>query len=329
MGKQSKVISASGRCVKAPVRVALAHVLADLADLRGRPAVRGEITGQAGVGAGVAARRGKHDARLIKAREHRDVVLAAAEARLIDGDAGDGREVLSSERPVDVVMHDPPDAGVVLADQITDGGDGHLANQRHDQRLEQQREPAARSRPCDADLAHPVLGAAHPRNPRDEVRLRLEEVQMAPRALGAVVHPATGDTALRAGEPGAPLEIDAQFKPTLIGSQRGPHDAPRLTEPQHRLEQLDVSHRATLRNPKSTPPTRNSEGPRVADHLGLGDSFFSREQELDKSLDPVEDPWGCLTPVGPQMAWAVGGAEPSPKGEAERHEPPASRPPGG
>jgi hypothetical protein len=260
----------AGQVLQRAGQVALAHVLADLADLLGRTAVGGQIAGEAGVGAGVAAGGGEHDPRLVEVGEHRDVVLAAPKARLVDGDPRDQREVLTGERLIDVVVHHAPQAGVVLADQLADGGDRHLGDQGHDQRLEQQREPRARPRPRQADLTHPVLGAAHPRHARDQERLMLKEVQMPPALLGRVGDLAAGRVALRAGEPGAPLEVDAQLKAPPLGIEAGRHHPPAIAQAQSRLQQLDISHHA-LRSwttpsartyATATPlPTRNGEGP--------------------------------------------------------------------
>jgi hypothetical protein len=49
--------------------------------------------------------------------EHRDVVVPPPRAGLIDPDPLDAFEVLRVDRPVDVVMHDPPDSHVRLTDE--------------------------------------------------------------------------------------------------------------------------------------------------------------------------------------------------------------------
>jgi hypothetical protein len=107
-----------------------------------------------------------------------------------------------------------------------------------------------------------MLRTAHPRHPRDQEGLVLEEVQVTPRLLRRVVDLATGGVALRASEARAPLEIDAQLKAPLTGIEGRPHHPPRLAQPQRRLKQLDISHRPRLRTP-APKPTRNSEGPKI------------------------------------------------------------------
>ena len=243
-----------------PGEVGLAHVLADLGDLLSPRVVSPEILSESGIGAGVTAGSGEHDAGLVEVGEHRHVVLATPEARLIDRDPLNAGEILAGERAVDVVVHDPPEPGVVLTDQLPDRPDGHLGRQGHDQRLEQQREPAARPRPRHCDQPNPVLRAAHPGHPRLQERLMLKEVQVPPKLGLGVVDRTAGRVALRAREPGAALEVDPQLKPTPFGIEGGTHHSPRHLKAQRRLKQLDISHPARLRRSRDQ-PTRISEGP--------------------------------------------------------------------
>ncbi len=93
----------------------------------------------------------------VKIAEHRHVVLPAAEARVIDPDALGLGQVLRLDRQIDVVVHDPPDLRVVLADQPADRLHRHLPHQRHHQRLEQQREVRTLPRPRHLHLPGPML----------------------------------------------------------------------------------------------------------------------------------------------------------------------------
>jgi hypothetical protein len=135
----------------------------------------------------IAALDHEHATPLVEIGEHRHVVLPAPRAGLIDPDPLHPFEVLRIDRQIDVVMHDPPDPHVVLADQAGQCRDRHLADHRHHQRLEQQREPRPRPRPRHRDQPHLVLGALHPRHPRGQERLVLKEVKMPPRLLLGVV----------------------------------------------------------------------------------------------------------------------------------------------
>lgn len=77
---------------------------------------------------------------------------------------------------------------------------------------------------------------------------------MAPRALSGVVDLAAGGVALPTSKPGAPLEIDPQLKPPLTSIEGGLHHPPRRPQPQGGLKQLDISHRATVRDTPSQLP---------------------------------------------------------------------------
>jgi hypothetical protein len=103
-------------------------------------AVRAEILDELLIGSGVASGRNEDRGAPVDVGEHGDVVLAATKARLVDSEAPDRREILAGTRRVDVVMHDPPQPRVVLADQTGDRVDRHLLGERHHERLEQQRE---------------------------------------------------------------------------------------------------------------------------------------------------------------------------------------------
>src|SRR5215210_657099 len=102
------------------------------------------------------------------------------------------------------------------------------------------------------------------------VGLVLEEVEVAPASLGGVVDLAAGEIALRAGEAGAPLEVDAQVEAPPSGIEGGPHHPPRLGKPQGGLKQLDIPHHALRSSTTQSArryatavqlPTRNGEGP--------------------------------------------------------------------
>ena len=119
-----------GEMLKGAREERFAEVLADLRDLLGLTAMRAQVLDEPLVGRAVAAGRDEDRGAPIDVGEHGDVVLAALEARLIDAETRDRTEILALERVVDVVMHDPPQAGVVLADQGSDRGDRHLLGQR-------------------------------------------------------------------------------------------------------------------------------------------------------------------------------------------------------
>jgi hypothetical protein len=103
-------------------------------------------------------------------------------------------------------------------------------------------------RPGHAYLPHPVLGAAHPRQPGMQQRLVLEEVQMPPRLVRSVVHPAgiVRATPDRTGEPGTPIELKVQVQPGLLRIELSARHPPRPGQPQRRREQAQLVHTPDL-----------------------------------------------------------------------------------
>lgn len=190
------------------------HVHAELAQLLG-PAVRDEVLAETLEGAGVLARCREEQLRALEVAEERGVVVAAAAAGFIHPEMAHLREVLPGAGPLDVEVHDPPDASVVLADQVGDRAHRHLRGEGHDEALEEVAEARPRSGPGNLDLPHAVALAADPWYARVQVRPVLEEVEVAPLLHLAVMHRAAGGAAVRAGEPRATVEVEVQVELTL------------------------------------------------------------------------------------------------------------------
>lgn len=85
------------------------------------------------------------------------------------------------------MVNDAPEPGVMFADQPGNGVDRHRGDQAHDQRLEQQSEPAVRPCPGHAERLDPAASAMHARHAGVQKRLVLEEVEMPPAHLLGVV----------------------------------------------------------------------------------------------------------------------------------------------
>ena len=85
-----------------------------------------------------------------------------------------------------------------------------------------------------ADLPHPMLRAAHPRETGMQQRLVLKEVQVPPRLGRGVVHrtPAVSTVLGRTGEPGTTTELQIQIQPGLLRVELGPRHPPRRGQPQ-------------------------------------------------------------------------------------------------
>ena len=86
--------------------------------------------------------------------------------------------------------------------------DRHGWDHRHDQRLEQQGEAAARARPGDGHLPDPTVGAVDARHPCMQPRLMPEEVEMAPYHLFGAIRWTVRRVAARAGKTAAPRKIE-------------------------------------------------------------------------------------------------------------------------
>jgi len=228
--------------LQGPRQVGFRHVLADLADARHLATVGLKEAGKLLHGALIAALGHVHRAALVQIGEHRHVILPALGAGLVDPRPLDPRQILGLDRLIHVVMHHAPDPHVGLPDERAHCRHRHLLDQRHHQRLEQQREPRALPRPRHLDLLDLVLGTDHPRHPRGQVRLVLEKVQMPPRLLLGVVDWAALPAALRTREPRPLRKIDPQIQPPLLGVELHVHDLPRLLKPKRSRKQLRIVH---------------------------------------------------------------------------------------
>ena len=93
--------------------------------------------------------------------------------------------------------------------------------------LKQQREAAFESRPSKRDSAHPVARAADPGYAGVQVRLVLEEVQVPPGLVAAVMHRKGGGVALWAGKARPLGEIQVQVQALAIGAELGGSGRPR------------------------------------------------------------------------------------------------------
>ena len=106
--------------------------------------VIGELTNRIGV----AAIGDEDDAAPIDVDEDGDVVVAAFCGGLVDARRGaDAGEIHARDGRADVVEDDAPQSRVVLADETGRGGDRHVRDERHGERLEQQREARALASP--------------------------------------------------------------------------------------------------------------------------------------------------------------------------------------
>ena len=170
--------------------------------------MRHEIQREPLDGVRVPARRHVGHVALHEVGDHGDVPVALA-AGLVDAYRLHARVVLVQAGLVHVMTDEPPQAGVVLADLFGDVRDRLAFSQFHDHGLEQEREPASRTRPRHRHRMRAVRGARHARHVRVDERLVLEEVRMPPHALPRVMRRARLLTAFRFGTAEARTRLEA------------------------------------------------------------------------------------------------------------------------
>ena len=149
--------------------------------------------------------------------------------------AAHARQILAREGVVDVVMHDRPQVGVVVADQAGDRGDRHLLGQRHHERFEQQREarlrhsPTARTR-CSGQPAEPLRSGTR----------RRQAGRVAPRGPAVKRHRLRGSLTL---DPAGLLLTAPTESETCSGRLRGRQALDRLVQQRPELNQRPVLRR--------------------------------------------------------------------------------------
>ena len=123
-----------------------AHVARHQAHAVGVAVARHEVQRELFDGVRVLARRHVDHVAFREVGDHSDVVVAPA-AGLVDAYRLHARVVLAQARLLHVMADEPPQAGVVLADLFGDVRHRLAFRQFHDHGLEQEREPAAGTRP--------------------------------------------------------------------------------------------------------------------------------------------------------------------------------------
>lgn len=120
--------------------------------------------------------------------EQGQVPLAAPGTGLLDADPGHRGMVFLRPRLGDVVLEHPPDAVIRHPDQSGHVRHRHRLAQRDHERFHDQRKARAGARPRHRNLAGlAARRARHARQPGVDVGLELEEVQVLPTAIDAVM----------------------------------------------------------------------------------------------------------------------------------------------
>ena len=140
---------------------------------------------------------------------------------------------------------------IARAASITAGRRLWVAQKYHffrnvDEGLEQQREAALPSAPGHGNGLDPASGAVDPGRSGVQIAYVLEEVQMAPGPLFAVVGRTVGRAAFGTGEPTALVKIEIDVQALLPGIERSARYIPRGGQPQGHLKEFQVSHAMLL-----------------------------------------------------------------------------------
>jgi len=251
------------------------HVHDQLGDRLGSAVVGDEVGLEAPERVGAAARGREQEARPVEVDEQADVVVATPPARLVEPDPGRGAEVGGRPRLLHVVVQDPPDPGVVLADELRHRPHRHLGHEGHDEGLEQQAEAGLRASPRHRHLAHATAVAADARDPGVEVGLVLEEVEVLPAPPARVMDRAAGRTAVRAAEAAAGREVEVQIEPVADCVEFAALHPPRFSEAERLSQQIDVAH-------PGPPLAWHSWDDHDTDSIGCPSTHFSEEPQMSR-----------------------------------------------
>ena len=247
-----------------------AHVAGDEPHVSGHSIVRREVVDEPLHRGRVLAGRHVDHVVLDEVGDHRDAVVPLA-AGLVDADGLHARVVLEIAGLAHVAGDGPPQAGVGLVDLLGERADRQVAGHPDRPRLEQEREPTARSRPRDRHGPHAMLRACHAWHAGMDERLVPEEVQMPPHAPARVMHRASVLPAPRLGttEARALLETDpdARLLPAVVTvPEIHRPDLPRLPQLKRGREQTRGIHASNLpdrHHPAHHHPPQTAKGQEI------------------------------------------------------------------
>ena len=218
------------------------HIDADLGNGLGISLMGLEVLGEGGDGGGIFAGSDEQDFSLVQIDEEGNVILAAAGGGLIDADLSDGRMVGFATRRIHVMIDDAPHAGVVFTDQSRDSQDGHGLGELDNEGFKQQGEAAFGPGPRDGDAVDAAEGTFDAGRAGMEIRLVLEEVQVAPGERFGVVGLAVGGGADRARKGGASREVEEDVEAAGLDGESATVDEPGRQQTQSGLQELVFGH---------------------------------------------------------------------------------------
>jgi hypothetical protein len=170
--------------------------------------------------------------RAVDVGEDGDVVVPFTKALLIDPDVGNRLQLASLKAPFDCPIHDLLGRVPGQSDEGSGSIDGTVGLQDFDREgVEEQGETAVLSGPRRHDRLHPVVRAAAPTQPGDQLRRELHRVAMPPALLVRVIGKAAGLVAFRAGNARTNVR-QADFDSPLIKAKVNSIDSPGVVEAQ-------------------------------------------------------------------------------------------------
>ena len=202
------------------------HVDGNVGDRRRVASVVAQVVGEGSKRSGSAPRRGEQQPPGIRIVKQGQVTLAAPAAGLVDRDAGDVGMAFLRACFGDVVPEHAPDAVIGHPDQPCHVGHRHRLAQGDHERFHHHREPGSVACPRHLHLGRlAACITGHPRQAGVDERAELEEVQVLPLALKAVVDRLVRRPASRARQPlglALHLEVDGAFGLPEINRGDGP-----------------------------------------------------------------------------------------------------------
>lgn len=174
------------------------HVYAHRLDRLGCAAMRTQVLGRPIDCAGIAPFGGEEQPRSLQIVHQRDVVVPAPAGRLVDAERAYLLVALQAPCHRHVRIDQAPERLLPAPEDARARGHRHLTGERQRQRLEHQREAAARTSPRCLQLRSSAAAALDARYLAVNPGFELKKVQVAPCARASVVHGLIGRAALRA-----------------------------------------------------------------------------------------------------------------------------------
>lgn len=211
-----------------------------IAHLFGIATMEEEILGKSLNGGRILPRGDEEHAIRIEVGTDGDIVVSFRSGGLINADGSDTRHIHTISGLSDVVLNDAHEPGIVLPGDLLEDEERHGLGEVDDERLEEECEPGTRARPRHRHCRRfPTVIALDARNRGVEVRLVLEEIEMAPYSLPMVVDTA-GIMTSRTREGCACGIRHRDIEASIVFGEKDLLDGPWIIESERLLEDGEV-----------------------------------------------------------------------------------------